>query len=525
MQIRRSLLIGLLLLFGSHGLRAETLDRSLVVADPQTLRELDIREHQIDSSDSRGVGLGRMMNVARPTAEPISGAELFALPALAPVKAALDNELERYTARTRTSAPNTTAGGSEPPSTMQVFDRRALYSGATRFVLAGVVNRMDRAFKQPGTCGEIRLIYRPVVKQAPAGTDPAAAPRLPMTLNVILKARGDLPDAGNVPCGELARRWLDGGEWRDTGADLAVRLLGKGGALEFVKPNAIDRIETNIQIGHAPTGSSTDARADYLIKSFQYNAGLRTFEESPLENQIDYARIVADARLKAAFQRWILDPKHISELDRGIVIIPPEYLAMRAIASTPSALGGGIEAGTIFKQGDVVEALAAASRNGVTFENIRSFAGFERRLDDTTCSGCHETRAIGGFHFPGIDWLSKAPPDAVALPASPHFIADQPRRRDILQAVRDGKAPDYSRGFSARPQARRSGALAGTTYMDGWGATCALELSEIDASFAGWTCAEGLACRAMPQTTVGLGVGGGTNAAPPRIGMCFLKDN
>ena len=39
-------------------------------------------------------------------------------------------------------------------------------------------------------------------------------------------------------------------------------------------------------------------------------------------------------------------------------------------------------------------------------QNIRSVAGFERRLNDVTCSGCHQTRGIGGFHFPGVDWMA-----------------------------------------------------------------------------------------------------------------------
>ena len=41
-----------------------------------------------------------------------------------------------------------------------MFDRGLLYSGQTRFVLSGIINRMDRAYVVPESCGEIRLIYR-----------------------------------------------------------------------------------------------------------------------------------------------------------------------------------------------------------------------------------------------------------------------------------------------------------------------------------------------------------------------------
>jgi hypothetical protein len=119
--------------------------------------------------------------------------------------------------------------------------------------------------------------------------------------------------------------------------------------------------------------------------------------------------------------------------------------------------------------------------------------------------------------------MSKVSADAVPVPASPHFIGDQPRRRDILQALSEGKKPDYSRGFAARPQARRATALAGTTYLDGWGAYCALDRS--DPSFASWTCADGLTCQPVPDSTARAGTVGSGAKRPPRIGTCFLKDN
>ncbi|WP_410959220.1 hypothetical protein, partial [Salmonella sp. 6356] len=66
----------------------------------------------------------------------------------------------------------------------QVFDRALLDSPDTRFVLAGIVNRMDRAYVSQAECGEIRLIYRMVRTNAPEVGDNAVSPRLPMTLNL-----------------------------------------------------------------------------------------------------------------------------------------------------------------------------------------------------------------------------------------------------------------------------------------------------------------------------------------------------
>jgi hypothetical protein len=220
----------------------------------------------------------------------------------------------------------------------------------------------------------------------------------------------------------------------------------------------------------------------------------------------------------------LLDPKNLAELDRGAILVPEKFLATGAIAATPVGFApsklqpafGFVQAdgygNEVFGEGEIVAALKKAAARGIAFENIRSVAGFERRLNDMTCSGCHQTRGIGGFHFPGVDWMAEKPSNSTVAPASPHFFGDQIRRRDILTALRDGAPPDYSRGFSNRPQLRGSTELAGTEYDDGWGAHCYQQKpkrADNDASFGSWTCAEGLACQPVGNAS--------------RMGMCFVK--
>ncbi|MFX8059667.1 hypothetical protein ABTK63_20145, partial [Acinetobacter baumannii] len=94
--------------------------------------------------------------------------------------------------------------------------RAYLNSRETRFVLAGIVNRMDRAWVEPESCGEIRLIYRLVRFDGKADGGKAAT-RLPMTLNLVMRARdARQSDARGKPigCAEVARRWLGGGDWQ-----------------------------------------------------------------------------------------------------------------------------------------------------------------------------------------------------------------------------------------------------------------------------------------------------------------------
>jgi hypothetical protein len=100
------------------------------------------------------------------------------------------------------------------------------------------------------------------------------------------------------------------------------------------------------------------------------------------------------------------------------------------------------------------------------------------------------------------------------VPGSPHFFGDQIRRRDILAALRDGRLPDYSRGFSSRPQLRGSTELAGTEYDDGWGAHCYglhAKAADNDRSYTSWTCAKGLSCQVMSEAS--------------RMGMCFIGNS
>ncbi|MGA7482135.1 MAG: hypothetical protein WBW26_09690 [Bradyrhizobium sp.] len=517
MDLLRSLFIILALLCLSplHPARsAPALERGTAVTDPSALRELD-----------RGrFGLVRMLAASQASGGPLNDSALFALPSMAPVRKSLDQEFERYVRQHKAELPNDTIGvGTQ--FDFQLFDRDQLYSQAHRFVLAGIVNRMDRAFVSPSGCGEIRLIYRLTEMDAPPVGDHGASARQPMTLNLVLKAKADNATDGKgaaLTCAAIAGRWLDSANWSLTGTALAEKLTAEDGPLALIGPDNIERIETNIQIAHVTPSPAREFRTDYLLKIFDYNPQSKTFEEATLEDQIDRERLVSDEKLRADFKAWLLDPAHLNEFDRGTVLIPKEFLATRAIASTPIGFSGspsqpafGLVQGEgespVFSREDVVTALQKAAERGISLQNIRSVAGFERRLNDITCAGCHQTRGIGGFHFPGVDWMATNPSNTLIVPASPHFFGDQVRRRDILTEIRDGKQVDYSRGFSERPQLRGSPELAGTEYDDGWGAHCYglhAKTADNDHSFLSWGCAKGLACQVMSEAS--------------HMGMCFV---
>jgi len=78
-----------------------------------------------------------------------------------------------------------------------------------------------------------------------------------------------------------------------------------------------------------------------------------------------------------------------------------------------------------------------------------------------TCS-LPQRAASAAFISAGVDWMAASPNNSTVVPASPHFFGDQNPAAAIFRALRDGKRPDYSRGFSSRPQLRGSTELAGT---------------------------------------------------------------
>jgi hypothetical protein len=508
------ILLGAILLFG--GILSLSAAENAPLARGTAITDLDLLR-KLDQSDA--LSISRLLQPERNANVPLTSDLLFAsLPQLKAIPPAIDAEFDRYIAQQKAASPSETIGVGEGFD-VQLFDRANLKSADTRFVLAGIVNRMDRAYVSEESCGEIRLIYRLArFETGPDGSNTAT--RLPMTFNLVMKARDAHQtdsDGKPVTCAEVARRWLDNGDWQ--------ALIGSRTAPYDAM---IDRIETNIQISIAPKSALHDFRSDYLLKVFKYDAATRTFAESTLENQIDRDRILADDALRREFRAWLLTPANLREFDRGTVLIPEQYLAKAAVVPTPAGLdastlqpefglmqGEGKDEGKsdpVFTDNDVVGALKQAAARGITMENIRSVAGFQRRLNDVTCSGCHQTRGIGGFHFPGVDWLTDKASNSTIVPASPHFVGDQLRRRDILTAFAAGKRPDFSRGFASRPQTRGSRELAGTEYQDGWGAHCSLQnegSGTPDKSFTSWTCAKGLTCQAA--------------AASSRIGMCFIK--
>src|SRR6185437_6169530 len=103
------------------------LERGAAITDPGALRELD-----------RGrFSLARILAPDHLADAPLSDSELFALPAMAPVRRAIDTEFDRYIAAHERELPNSSIGVGDRFD-FQLFDRAQLYSDHSRFVLSGI---------------------------------------------------------------------------------------------------------------------------------------------------------------------------------------------------------------------------------------------------------------------------------------------------------------------------------------------------------------------------------------------------
>src|SRR5690606_22187917 len=72
--------------------------------------------------------------------------------------------------------------------------------------------------------------------------------------------------------------------------------------------------------------------------------------------------------------------------------------------------------------------------------------------DEQTCQGCHQVRSIAGFHLVGT-----APPEApagvaLAIAYSPLVAAERARRAQLIDALADGRAGDFTRPTFATPE-------------------------------------------------------------------------
>lgn len=540
---------------------ARDITDGVAITDSETMEYLETHGLALNALLSDGWQLGAPSNVA-------DNAALAAIAPIAAMRKVVRSEFLDYQRSYLARSPvvkgkvNAADIGTGTNPLHRKFERNYLDSKAARFNLVGVINRMDRAYRSPATCGEIRLLYRLAYKvkatRIKAGADgrPVRASdkidtesRLPVSLNLVLRAKSpdQNPADDQSQCQDLAKRWLAAGRSGLEGEDLGQSLLKPGGALAHIHPEQIDRLETNIQVMRLPTSVSEGfgGNAEYLLNIFNWNPGTKTFDRKRLENQINRVELLRNPATLAAFKSWLFTPERLYELDEGTITIPDQFLAYNAITSAPGGtaratnrpfLGLISDAEAARAYNDLKDAAGRLSPDG-KLRNIKSADALQQRLTDITCTGCHQSRAIGGFHFMGADrkaYIRDLPQNAIFVAGSPHFYGDLPRRLAVVKAFADGKAPDFGRGFSMRP----ADAIRGnTSYFPqafdgvrrGWGSNCYTKKAGdpgADPSFTSWQCTPGLVCHSIHESlnepNHGVCMHTAKNAGRMKVGDAFV---
>lgn len=482
------------------GLYAQIPDaiRGPFVSDPAVLAELD----------NGPLNFARLMQArVPPKARQRQGGNPFTLPIAARILSIVNGDLNDLRV-----VANATEGQLSPSF---------LTDPGSRVELVGVINRMDRQFiRDPSAgltraqldCGEVSLIYR----FSYSIREGKQASRLPVTLNLVFPA---LPSRGGVTCQTIAQRWMSEMQSHAVrtpkrhAADLRNR---DRGALAFLTGRDLIRVELNMQAYRK--SASTDAtnfgtEAAYLIRVFKWDETSGLFLPEFLRDQIDRDKVLcgaADAAADCAAKKarrarlvaFLSKPDVIASIDKGTLEV--DYglgvLAVRAASTSPGGFhrsknqpywnaGGGDQ--DVITDAEIEHALDVAHRAKVPLSFIKSVDDFRTRLNESSCTGCHQIRAIAGFHFPGSDRADTPAVNAVLVAGSPHFYGDQPRRADIVRMIARGRRRlseyELATSYSARPMARFAERLAPTQLIGGWGGTC-LVPEAIATSRRNWPC-------------------------------------
>lgn len=316
----------------------------------------------------------------------------------------------------------------------RLFDARWLASPDAFFELVGVANRMDRRPFQSGACGETRLVYRLAYRTA------AMQSRLPMTVNVEL--RGDAPDADGS-CASTAKRWQPP-QASMTDEATGRWLVSADGPLapQRLALARIAQVTTNLQSVRWPSAVRPDlgGHAEYMLRAFRWNAGAKRFDVAPLENTPDIAKLKANAPLRKELQQWLQQPANLRALDEATLQIPEKFLATEAVSVAPR----GLErlANRPFEQLFAPGEWQAVQGS----RTLQSPQAVLRRLDDLSCAGCHQSRAVAGFHLLGVDRRGASRTfttgNAPAVPHSPHVQDELVRRGAYVRASLSTPRPD-----------------------------------------------------------------------------------
>jgi hypothetical protein len=383
------------------------------------------------------------------------------------------------------------------------FDPFWLSSPSAGFPLIAVVNRIDRKDFSPGTCGEVRFIYRLAYYRSKElkGALQESRSTLPLFLNVIF----EYPQEADGSCREIAKAWAPSPAADP--AEEAARLLA--GPLAKAKAR-LKQIELNMQIVRFPSGQKIDfgGQAIYLFRIFQEQAG--ALVAVPLENTPNVAEIKKSKSLQDSLVRQIA--AGLQKIDTGTFVLENsegKLLATKALSFSTS--GRARLANKPFTAIFGAEAAELARLDFKALSTVKGAKGLTERLNNLSCTGCHQSSGTAGFHFLGMTGSLNSTFNQVVLPFSPHYYAERVRRQTYVAKLGAGEAANEYRPLSFAPPADWSEAKPkfGPARVRDLCLPAGAEFGE------GIACEAGAECR-LNVTNKAVGI---------TVGECVLKKN
>lgn len=371
----------------------------------------------------------------------------------------------------------------------RIFDERWFQAKHGQFELIGIVNRTDRMSINTNTCGELRFIYRLSYN----ATKPQKMySRLPITF--MLKFNQVQDDGDYKNCQRFAQAWVNPSEPMNSDDYAKWLQTDKGplGSENFQIQNFLTA-ELNMQAFRIPATIRRDmgGHASYLLRVF--NKQQDAFVPGYLENTPDVTKISKNPTLKKELLAFLKNKSPVytnqlgiktrtdqfNRIDKGVVLIPEKFLAQKAISYSPYGVSRYSNKlfNQIFSESDFAD--LDYSQN----DFVKTPDALIRRLNDSSCVGCHQGRAMAGFHFLGLDKSSTHPMNALNFEGSGHFQIELERRSQFLEKIRNGTWAKPARDFSiAPPEGKKAG----------YGHFCGLPNTN---GFQHWQCEEGLTCQ------------------------------
>ncbi|HYP91090.1 MAG TPA: hypothetical protein VEQ59_23150, partial [Polyangiaceae bacterium] len=353
-------------------------------------------------------------------------------------------------------------------------------SNEMHFALSGVFNRLDRRPFRAASCGEVRFVYRLAYATTQGGA--ALSSRLPMTMNVVFW----IDDEGDESCQAAAQAWRSPASL--SGAALVDWLVQRGPLGRDARARwHMKSIESNLQTFRIQSSvvPSLAGHIDYDLRVFHPTDQARSdFVPAPMEAMPDVPALQRDRESWQELRAVLRRPETLRALDRGTLQLPERFLAKQATSVAPRGLSrrGNRPFLQLFRPADFADLELTG------YETIRSPAALLRRLDGASCTGCHQSRSIAGFHHVGRDEEGAPVFNALRTGSSAHLTADLERRRHYVEDLAAGNAPEERRPF---PERQGVGS--------GQGAPCGLG----DSGFADWKCSDGLRCTKLEDDEIG----------------------